>query len=117
MRLRGHFIINGNEWLDNKGSMNKKVMGNPTQRVKLNAIELKRFLDSKNLNIDYVLINSVVAFTGNNFKVRKMPKTYNVMNVRELSTFILNSKIKMEISTVTEAVILLEHYCSEVIRS
>jgi hypothetical protein len=115
--LRGHYIINDNEWLNDKGKMTKKTLGNPSQQVKLNAIELKRFLDSKNLNIDYVLINSIVAFTGNNFKVRKMPRTYNVMNVREIPDFIVNSKIKIDMGTVTESVVLLEPYCSEMMRS
>lgn len=113
----GHYIINGNEWLNDKGNKNKNAIGNPSQHVKLNAIELKRFLESKNLNIDYILINSIVAFTDNNFKVRKMPKTYEVMNVREISNFILNSKRKMDMGTVTGAVLLLERYCSGVMRS
>ena len=114
--LHGHYIINENKWMDDIGKIVSKTVINP-QQVKLNAIELKRFLESKNLNIDYVLINSIVAFPNNNFKVRKMPKTYTVISTKEISNFIVNSKLKMDLSTVTEIVILLERYCSEIVRS
>lgn len=115
--LKGHYIINENEWLNGRGKMSGKTLGNPSQQVKLNAIELKRFLESKNLNIDYILINSIVAFTNNNFKVRKMPKTYDIMRIEEISNFIVNSKRKMDMGTVTESVILLDHYSSDVLRT
>lgn len=114
---KGHYIINGNEWLNDKGKMTAKYLGNLSQQIKLNAIELKRFLDSKNLNIDYVLINSIVAFSNRNFTVRKMPRTYNVMHVDGISYFIANSKTKMDLGTVTGSVLLLERYCSGVTRS
>ena len=114
--LRGHYVINENKWMDDIGKIVSKAILNP-QQVKLNAIELKRFLDSKNLNIDYLLLNSIVAFPNNNFKVRKMPRTYTVMNTRDISNFIINSKVKMGLSTITEAVVLLEHYCSDIARS
>lgn len=113
--LRGHYVINENKWMDNIGKIVSKTILNP-QQVKLNAIELKRFLDSKNLNIDYIMLNSIVAFPNNNFTVRKMPRTYTVMNTREISNFIANSKVKMDLSTITEAVVLLEHYCSDIAR-
>lgn len=113
--LRGHYVINENKWIDDIGKIVSKAILNP-QQVKLNAIELKRFLDSKNLNIDYIMLNSIVAFPNNNFTVRKMPRTYTVMNTREISNFIANSKVKMDLSTITEAVVLLEHYCSDIAR-
>jgi ABC-type multidrug transport system fused ATPase/permease subunit len=113
--LRGHYVINENKWMDDIGKIVSKTILNP-QQVKLNAIELKRFLDSKNLNIDYIMLNSIVAFPNNNFTVRKMPRTYTVMNTREISNFIANSKVKMDLSTITEAVVLLEHYCSDIAR-
>lgn len=115
--LRGHHIINDNTWLDNTGKVASKTMLNPSQHVKLNAIELKRFLESKNLDIDYMLINSIVAFPHNNFTVRKMPRTYSVMNVREISNFIVASKVKMDIDTVTRSVLLLEQYSNGIARS
>ncbi len=115
--LRGHYIINENEWMNNKGKIAAKALGNPSQQVKLNAIELKRFLESKNLNLDYILINSIVAFTNRNFTVRKMPRTYSVMHIEETPGFITNSKTKMALGTVTEAVVLLERYSSNVTRS
>lgn len=114
--LRGHYIINENKWMDNIGKIASKTIVNP-QQVKLNAIELKRFLDSKKLNIDYILLNSIVVFPNNNFTVRKMPKTYTIMDIKRISNFIVNSKIKMDLSTVTEAVVLLEHYCSDIART
>ncbi len=114
--LRGHYIINENEWIDNIGKLSSKTVINP-QLVKLNAIEIKRFLKSKNLDIDYVKISSIVAFPNNNFTLRKMPKTYKVMNTQRLSNFIVNSKIKMDLDTVTEAVVLLEHHCGNITRS
>jgi len=112
----GHYIINDNEWLNDKGKITGNMLENP-QQVKLNAIEFKRFLDSKNLNIDYLLINSIVAFSNRNFTVRKMPRAYNVMRVEEISNFITNSKTKMDMGTITEAVLLLEPYCGGVTRS
>lgn len=115
--LHGHHIINDNEWMNNKSKITAKSMGNPSRQVKLNAIELKRFLESKNLNIDYILINSIVAFTHRNFTVRKMPKTYSVMHVEEMPGYIADSKTKMDMGTVTEAVVLLEHYSGGVVRS
>ncbi len=115
--LHGHYIINGNEWMNDKGKIAAKALGNPSQQVKLNAIELKRFLESKNLNIDYILINSVVAFTHKNFTVRKMPRTYSVIHVEEMPNFIVNSKTNMDMGTVTEAVVLLERYSGGVVRS
>ena len=115
--LRGHYIINENKWMDNIGKIASKAMVNPSQQVKLNAIELKRFLDTLNLNIDYILINSIVALPNNNFTVRKMPGTYTVMNIKEISNFIANSKVKMDAGTATEAVVLLDHYCSDIMRS
>ena len=114
--LRGHYIINENKWMDNIGKIASKTVVNP-QQVKLNAIELKRFLESKNLNIDYILLNSVVAFPNNNFTVRKMPKTYTVLNIKRISNFIVNSKVKIDVDTITEAVVLLEHYCSNIVRT
>ncbi len=115
--LRGHYIINGNEWMNDKGKIAVKSIGNPGQQVKLNAIELKRFLESKNLNIDYILINSIVAFTHRNFTVRKMPGTYSVIYAEEMPSFITDSRTKMDIGTVTEVVVLLERYSGEVIRT
>ena len=114
--LRGHYIINENKWMDDIGKIASKTVVNP-QQVKLNAIELKTFLESKNLNIDYIKINSIVAFPNNNFTLRKMPKTYTVMNTQRISNFIVNSKTKIDLDTATETVVLLEHYCSNIIRS
>jgi Nuclease-related domain. len=115
--LRGHHLINENTWLDNISKVASKTMINPSQHVKLNAIELKRFLESKNLNMDYMLINSIVAFAHDNFTVRKMPRTYSVMNIREISNFIVNSKLKIDIDTVTRSVLLLEQYSNGISRS
>ncbi|HEX3012661.1 MAG TPA: hypothetical protein VHO92_00105, partial [Methanobacterium sp.] len=102
---------------DNIGKMASKTMVNPSQQVKLNAIELKMFLKSKNLDIDYISINSIVAFPHNNFTVRKMPRTYTVMNTKEISNFIVSSKVKIDLGTVTEVVVLLERYCNDIVRS
>lgn len=115
--LHGHYIINDNEWLNNKGKLAAGTMVNPSRQVKLNAIELKRYLESKNLNIDYILINSIVAFSKRNFTVRKMPVTYNIMHVDEIPQFIIDSKTKMGVGTITESVVFLERYSRGVMRS
>ena len=76
-------------------------------------MSLRNFLVDNNINMDGVWIDSIVTLINNNFKIEKKPKNYNVLFPSTIPGFIQNSKNKIDIKILNEAIVLIEPYCIE----
>ncbi|MGB9936824.1 MAG: nuclease-related domain-containing protein [Methanobacterium sp.] len=114
--LKGNYIIEENKLFNEKSTKNNRIIKNEGINLKRESIEVKRFLTSKGMDINHLMINTILAFQNNNFKIRKKPSFYDVLYLENISDFILNSKRKMDERDIIEAMIILEPYSKEVLK-
>lgn len=106
----GFFKIYGNDWYSRSSS--QKMKRNPGNQVRLNALDLSKFLN-KNLNRK-IWITGIVALIKNNFKIINNPKYYSVVGARDLNQFILKNNNKIDENTVNDIVNFMQDYSTEI---
>ena len=114
-KIRGQIIINENEWITEKG--NNKNNRNHGRKLKTETVEFSRFLTSHGLNIPHLMINTILAFSNDNFKIEKKPSFYEVLNLEQIPDFITGWKRKMDKTDAIEAMVLLEPYSREILKT
>jgi hypothetical protein len=108
--ISGNFIIRNDEWWRSKTNKRTKTISNPGKLVKMNSIDLKRFLESHNVNIDYAWITPIVAFSPDRYTIEEPPLHYNLMPPDEVIPFILNQKKAMDPETKMKVIALIPHH-------
>lgn len=108
----GSFKIDGDEWQRLAGYSYKKIKKNPARQVKLNALDLGKFLNKKLGK--KVWVNAVVTLLNNDFKVIKEPKYYSVLGADELTQFILNYNKKIPKETINAVLNFMQDYSTEI---
>jgi hypothetical protein len=116
-KLKGNFIINENEWYTEKRSNNRNMAGSQSKKLKTETIEFNRFLASRGLDISHLIIKPIIAFSNDNFKIEKKPSFYEVLKLGQIDDFIVNSRRRMDETDVIEAMVLLEPYTREVLKT
>jgi len=106
----GFFKIYGNDWY--KRSSGQKMERNPGNQVRLNALDLSKFLNKKLGR--RIWITGVVTLINNNFKVIKKPEYYSVVGARDLTRFILRNDDKIDKETVNNVVNFIQDYSTEI---
>jgi hypothetical protein len=106
----GFFKIYGNDWFSRSSS--QKMKRNPGNQVRLNALDLSKFLNKKFGR--KIWVNGVVTLINNNFKVVKRPEYYSVVGAGDLIQFILRNDNKIDKETVNKVVYFMQDYCTEV---
>ncbi len=94
--LKGEFIIRDEEWWRLKGNQRIKPVSNPAKLVKMNAIHLKRFLNSHNVSVEYAWIIPVVSIASDQYTVDEEPRNYNLVPPENITEFIINQKKTMD---------------------
>lgn len=105
----GFFKINGDDWYSRSSS--QKMKRNPGAQVKLNALDLSKFLNEKLGR--KIWVTGVVALINNNFKVIKRPKYYSVVGAGDLTRFILGNESKIDKKTANNIVEFMQDHCTE----
>jgi hypothetical protein len=93
------------------------MAGSHGRKLKTETIEFNRFLASHGLNIPHLMINTILAFSNDNFEIEKKPSFYEVLNLEQIPDFIIGWKRKMDETDAIEAMILLEPYSKEVLKT
>jgi len=106
----GFFKIYGNNWYSR--SSGQKMERNPGNQVRLNALDLSKFLNKKLGR--RIWITGVVTLINNNFKVIKKPEYYSVVGARDLTRFILRNDDKIDKETVNNVVNFIQDYSTEI---
>lgn len=106
----GFFKIYGNDWYSR--SSGQKMERNPGNQVRLNALDLSKFLNKKLGR--RIWITGVVTLINNNFKVIKKPEYYSVVGARDLTRFILRNDDKIDKETVNNVVNFIQDYSTEI---
>lgn len=108
--LKGDFIVRDEEWWRLKGNQRTKPVSNPAKLVKMNVIHLKKFLNSHNVNVEYMWMTPVVSFPPDQFTVEEAPKNYNIVPPEDIPKFILNQERTMEPELMMRAIALIAPY-------
>ena len=106
----GFFKIYGDDWYSR--SSGQKMKRNPGNQVRLNALDLSKFLNKKLGRKMWV--TGVVTLINSNFKVINRPKYYSVVGAGDLIQFILKNDNKIDKETVNSLVYFIQDYCTEV---
>jgi hypothetical protein len=106
----GFFKIYGNDWYSRSSS--QKMKRNPGNQVKLNALDLSKFLNKK-LNRK-IWVTGVVSLIKSNFKVVKKPEYYAVIGASDLTQFILRNDNKVDKESVNNIVNFMQDYSTEI---
>ncbi|NMC67630.1 MAG: NERD domain-containing protein [Spirochaetales bacterium] len=106
----GFFKIDGDNW--SIGNSNRKLKKNPGTQVKLNALDLSKFLNKKLGKKFWVY--GVVTLLNNNFKLIKKPNRYYVVGAGNLTKFILKFQNKIDKKTVNNIFNLIQDYSTEI---
>ncbi len=104
------FIISDDEWWRLKSGKRIKAVSNPGKIVKMNSIDIKRFLNSHNVNVEYMWITPIVTFPDDQFTIEKEPKNYNLMPPENVLAFILNQKRTMPPELMMRAIALMARH-------
>lgn len=106
----GFFKIYGNDWYGS--SSGQKMKRNPGNQVRLNALDLSKFLN-KELGRK-IWITGVVVLIKNNFKIINKPKYYSVVGAKKLTQFILKNNKKIDKESVNNIVNFMQDYSTEI---
>jgi hypothetical protein len=111
-RFRGNFIIRNDEWWRLKGNQRVKPVSNPGKIVKMNTVDLKKFLNSHNVNVDYKWITPVVSVPQNQYTVEEEPQNYYVVPPAQIKEFIIRQKKTMAPELMMKSIALIARYSS-----
>jgi hypothetical protein len=106
----GFFKIYGNDWYSRSSS--QKMKRNPGNQVRLNALDLSKFLNKKLGR--KIWVTGVVALIKNNFKIINKPKYYYVVGANDLTQFILKNDKKIDKESVNNIVNFMQDYSTEI---
>jgi len=107
--MEGNFIIRDDEWWRAKANKRTKALLNPGKLVKMNSIDLKMFLESHNVNVDYVWITPIVAFPQDRYTIEEPPLNYNLMPPEDVSSFILREERTTDPDIMMRVIALIPH--------
>ena len=107
---KGKFIVRNDEWWRLKGNQRTKSFFNPGKIVKMNVIDLKRFLNSHNVNVEYMWLTPIVSFPHDQYTVEEEPKNYNLMPPNEVSEFINSQKRTMPSELMMRSIALIAQH-------
>ncbi|NYB51162.1 MAG: NERD domain-containing protein [Methanobacteriaceae archaeon] len=107
---KGNFVILKDEWWRLQGNKRTKSAFNPAKTVKMNVVDLKRFLNTHNVDVDYRLITPIVSFPSRQFTVEEAPEKYNLMPPEEVSEFIINTKRTMDPQLMMRVIALIARH-------
>jgi hypothetical protein len=107
---KGKFIIQNDEWWRLQGNKRTKSVFNPAKVVKMNVIDLKRFLNSHNVNVEYMWINPIVTFPSKQYTIEESPQKYNLMPPGDVSKFINSQKRIMDPDLMMRAIALVARH-------
>lgn len=105
--FNGKFIIKNEEWWRVKGNQRKKSVSNPGKLVKMNSVDLKRYLESHNVNIEYLWITPIVSFPQGQFTVEEEPKNYHLISPENILEFILSQEKSMDPEFMMKVIALI----------
>ena len=92
------------EKVGRRGTVYDASIGNPSRQAKRNAVMLKKWLESENIDVDY--IEAVVVFTNEDVELNLIKPTVKVVQVTDLlKIFEIPSNFKMsneKINSITE---------------
>ena len=106
----GFFKIYGNDWYSRSSS--QKMKRNPGNQVRLNALDLSKFLNKKLGK--KIWVTGVVTLIKNNFKIINNPKYYSVVGAKDLTQFILKNNKKIDKESVNNIVNFIQDYSTEI---
>ena len=76
----------GDDWsrkkVGRRGTVYDAGIGNPSKQAKRNAVVLKNWLESENIDVGY--INAVVVFTNDNVELKLIRPTVKIVSVNDL---------------------------------
>jgi hypothetical protein len=107
---KGEFIIRNDEWWRLQGNKRTKSVFNPAKIVKMNVIDVKRFLNSHNVNVEYMWINPIVSFPSKQYTIEESPQKYNLMPPGDVSKFINSQKRIMDPDLMMRAIALVARH-------
>ena len=110
--FKGNFIIRNHEWWRLKGNQRVKYVSNPGKIVKMNTIDLKKFLNSHNVNVDYNWITSIVSVPQNLYTVEEEPQNYHLVPPTQIKEFISRQKKTMDPELMMKSIALIARYSS-----
>ncbi|MEG3225214.1 MAG: hypothetical protein BME94_06795 [Methanobacteriales archaeon Met13] len=108
--LPGYYLFEGDDWWKDSGNRRVKSISNPGKQAKSKTMELRRFLNSHEVNVEYVWMNPVVSLPLDNYRVDEKPRNYNLMTPDEVSEFILSKKSRIDEDLVERAVTIIKRY-------
>lgn len=103
----GNFFIRDDEWWQEKGNKRIKAILNPGKMVKMNSIDLKQYLESHNVNVEYMWITPIVSFPPDQYIIEKAPKNYSLVSPEDVSRFIVSQKRTMPQELMLRSIALL----------
>ena len=82
----GIITCNEDDWsrrkVGRRGTVYSANIGNPSKQAKRNAVMLRKWLESENIDVGY--ITAIVVFTNNDVKLKLIRPTVNVVSVDNL---------------------------------
>lgn len=105
--FKGNFIIRNEEWWRLKGNQRVKPVSNPGKIVKMNSIDLKMFLKSHNVNVDYKWITPIVALPQNQYTIEEEPQNYYIIPPSQIKESIINQKKTMDPELMMKSIALI----------
>ncbi|ADZ09735.1 NERD domain protein [Methanobacterium lacus] len=110
---QGSYVVKEDGWYYQNGEGIKKSKGQPGKQVMRNAMSLKRFMATNNINMKGVWIDPIVTLVNNNFEIIEKPEYYNVLSPSAIPKFIVNKKNHTAPSILQRTIDLIEPYCTE----
>lgn len=112
----GTYRIKGNQWLYQKQGKWVDIKKNPGSQVRLNTMDLIKFLDDHGIPSKGTWITSLVALNCPDFRVLETPPTYKVLIPETVPKYILRQKKVSNIDLLERAAQELEPLCVELSR-
>lgn len=114
----GFFVIDNIEWYYKKHSYFagplKRSISQPGKQVIKNAKALKNYLDLNGVNVNDLVINSIVTLIENNYKIKTKPKQYNIVNPSSIPEFLITGDKNVDPKILNEISSLIGPYCIEI---
>lgn len=111
-RIKGNFIIRNEEWWRLKGNQRVKPVSNPAKLVKMNTIDLKRFLNSHNVNVEYMWITPIVSLSQDQYTVEEEPQNYHLIPPENINEFLSKQKKTMDQELMMRSIALIARFSS-----
>lgn len=109
----GSYRLNGKRWYYYKDNKYIELQQNPGTQLMRNILDLKWFLEEKNIIKSKIYVKGIVAFVQNNCSIMQESKNYKVLSPTAIPNYIISHKKTDNRKLLAKIALELEPYCTE----